>query len=114
MKFACNVKHEHIIVDRMKRKLFCSEKCVYAYVRDDAEMIVCCMCRRRMQFYKCIRRCYDDRCFCSLGCFIAAEQNIEQILHNDEQFHLDILKLKCKSIDDDCDSDMESSKSNQG
>lgn len=83
----------------MKRKLFCSKKCVYAYVRDDAEMVVCCMCRHPMQFYKCIRRCYDDRCFCSLGCIEATEHNIERVLCNDERFHLDISNFKCKSND---------------
>lgn len=115
LKFAFNVKHEHIVVDRLKRKMFCSKKCVYAYVRDDTEMVVCCMCQHRMEFYKCIRRCYDDRCFCSLGCIQAAEQNIERLLKNDEQFHLDILEFKCKSrMEVDMDSDVESDDLNQG
>lgn len=98
----------------MHRKVFCSEKCVYAYVRDDTEMVVCCMCRHRMPYYKCIRRSYDDRCFCSLDCIQAAEQNIEKLLQNDEQFHLDISNLKCKSQMDDDDSDMESSDFSHG
>lgn len=109
------VEHEHIINDQLKRKAFCSEDCVYAYVRDDAELVVCCMCRHRMPYYASMRRSYDDRCFCSLDCIQAAEQNIEQLLQNDEQFHLDILNFKYKSRwEDDDDSDMESSDSNQG
>lgn len=113
MKFAFDFKHERIVADRMQRKVFCSETCVYAYVRDDTELVVCCMCRYRMPYYKCIRRSHDDRCFCSLDCFQAAEQQIEQLLRNDEQFYLDILTLKCKSQMDD-DSDMESDDSNRG
>lgn len=112
MKFMNNLKHEHIIDDGMKRKSFCTNKCLYAYVRDASEMVRCCMCRYAMRFYQSVRRCYDDRCFCSFGCIKAAEQNIEQVLQNDEQFHLDISILRCKTMDDD--SDMDSNGSFQG
>lgn len=113
MKFASNANHEHTIVDRMQQKSFWSKNCVYAYVRHDSEMIVCCMCRQRMPFYQCIRRYYDDRCFCSFGCIIEAERNIDKLLQNDEQFHLDIFNLKCYKMDYDSDMD-DSSISNQG
>lgn len=112
MKFASTVKHQHIIVDRMERKSFCSEHCVYAYVRDNTEMVVCCMCRHRMPIYQCVRRCQDDRCFCSLDCINRAERNIDKLLQNDEQFQLDIFNLKRSGMDDD--SDLESNSFDQG
>lgn len=104
-KFANNVNHEHVIVDRGTWKSFCCAECVYAHVRDDTQMVVCCMCQHRQRFYNCIRRNCDDRRFCSVNCAIAAETGIEQLMQNDERCHSEYLSLIRTPFESDSESE---------
>lgn len=67
-------------------------------------MVVCCICHHRMQFYNCIRRSGDDRCFCSINCTVAAETSIQQLKLNDERRHMEHMSLKYATFDSESES----------
>lgn len=83
-KCANDMHHKHEIIEGQTRTVFCSETCLNLHMREDSTTMVCCVCRHRMQFYNCIRRNCDDRCFCSLRCAAAAETSIELPMRNDD------------------------------
>lgn len=109
-KFINSVKHEYVIIDGGIRKSFCRAQCMNAHVRQDTNIVVCCNCQHRQQYYSSIRRSCDKRCFCSIHCAIAGETGIEQLVQNDERSYLAILNLKCSTYD----SELKSNESFEG